>query len=114
MCYLPAPFISADNSDLSVMIIHEIMLNLTQKFFNIFISPRKKIIAFELIDFDILIDICILERIFPKLNENRCYCHSGTLSRAMGLKDTNGKEEHKFEHPWIHTALMFLGKLRCM
>ena len=37
-----------------------------------------------------------------------------TLSRAMELKDTNGKEEHKFEHPWIQTALMFLGKLRCM
>ena len=66
MCYLPAPFISADNSDLSVMIIHEIMLNLTQKIFIIFISPRKKIIAFELIDFDILINICILEQIFSK------------------------------------------------
>ena len=36
------------------------------------------------------------------------------LFRAKGLKDMNGKEEHQFEHPWIQTALMFLGKLRCM
>ncbi|XP_058964706.2 solute carrier family 35 member F6 isoform X1 [Pocillopora verrucosa] len=33
---------------------------------------------------------------------------------ARGLKDMNGKEEHQFEHPWIQTALMFLGEMICL
>lgn len=33
---------------------------------------------------------------------------------ARGLKDENGNEVHKFDHPWFQTGLMFIGETMCL
>ena len=37
---------------------------------------------------------------------------SNVLIRAKGLKDEDGNEVHKFDHPFFQTGLMFIGKIR--
>lgn len=36
------------------------------------------------------------------------------LARSKGLKDMDGNEYHKFDHPWFQTLIMFSGETLCL
>ena len=37
-----------------------------------------------------------------------------TNFRSNGLKDMDGNERHKFDHPWFQTLIMFSGEALCL